>query len=213
MITEYHRPESLEQALKLLAREGGHTLPLGGGTKVNRPSKKEFEVVDLQRLGLDELQVRANNLELGATLTLGNLLARAENGDPELPDGLVEATKREGSYNLRQVSTVAGALVGAGGRSSFAVAMLALDATLTLQPGDERLSLGDLLPLRSERLGGRLITTVSIPRNVKVAYEYIARSPADLPVVAAGMAFWPSGRIRLTLGGYGGAPSLAFDGA
>ena len=64
--------------------------------------------------------------------------------------------------------------------------MLALDAGLRLQPGDEQVGLGDLLPLRDERLAHRLITGVSIPLNARLAYDYVARSPADLPIVCGG---------------------------
>ncbi len=212
MITEYHRPGSLDEALELLGRAEPRTFPLGGGTRLNQPSKEEFAVVDLRDLGLDMLQASGNSLELGAALTLGRLLALAREGELKLPDGLVKAMQREGTYNLRQVATVAGALVAADGRAPFALAMLAMDASLSLQPGDERLSLGDLLPLRRERLRGRLITQVSIPLNVKLAYEYVARSPADWHIVGAALAVWPSGRARLALGGYGDAPLLAFDG-
>jgi len=40
----------------------------------------------------------------------------------------------------------------------------------------------------------------------------VARSPADLPIVCAAVAKWPSGRTRVILGGYGESPLLAMDG-
>jgi CO/xanthine dehydrogenase FAD-binding subunit len=212
MITEYNRPGSLEEALELLAREEPRTLPLGGGSRLNQPTKEQFAVVDLANLGLDTLEVKGNTIELGAALKLGILLERAEADDPSLESGLVKAIQREGTHNLRQVATVAGALVGADRRSSFALAMLALDAALTLHPGNEILSLGDLLPLRRENLPGHLITKVTIPNNVRLSYEYVARSPGDWSLVSAALAVWPSGRARLALGGYGEGPILAFDG-
>jgi CO/xanthine dehydrogenase FAD-binding subunit len=113
---------------------------------------------------------------------------------------------------LRQVATVAGTLVAADGRSPFTTALLALDAVLTLAPSGEAAGLGDLLPVRAERLRGKLITRVTIPLNTGLAYQYVARSPADRPIVCAALARWPSGRTRLALGGYGSAPLLALDG-
>ena len=65
---------------------------------------------------------------------------------------------------------------------------------------------------RGERLRRRLITRLTLPLNARLAYEYVARTPADLPIVCAAVAVWPSGRVRLALGGYGAAPRLAFDG-
>src|SRR5690606_22039911 len=52
----------------------------------------------------------------------------------------------------------------------------------------------------------------TLPLNVHLAYEYVARTPADRPVVCASVARWPSGRTRVALGGYGAAPVLVLDG-
>jgi CO/xanthine dehydrogenase FAD-binding subunit len=53
---------------------------------------------------------------------------------------------------------------------------------------------------------------VRLPSNTRLAYESVARTPVDLPIVCAALAQWPSGRVRLALGGFGEAPVLAFDG-
>lgn len=206
MIVEYHRPETLETALDLLARPGVVTVPLGGGTILNQPSPDPIAVVDLQALGLNNLEEKGKKLQLGATVTLQQLL------DFEIVPALKAAIRHQATYNLRQVATVAGTLVATDGRSPFATALLALGAELTLLPGDETQSLGDFLPLRASRPINRLITQVTIPTGVKFAYEYIARTPADLPIVCVAVAQWPSGRTRLALGGYGAAPLLAMDG-
>ena len=122
------------------------------------------------------------------------------------------ALEREASYNLRQAATLAGTLVAADGRSPLATLMLALDAGVILLPGEQQVPLGDLLPLRGEWLPKRLISKITIPTNVRLAYESVARTPADRPLVCAVAAIWPSGRTRVALGGFGAAPLLAFDG-
>jgi CO/xanthine dehydrogenase FAD-binding subunit len=212
MINEYHRPEKLEEALKLLSRVEPNTVPLGGGSALDRFSLQPFAVVDLQALGLNTIQQHGNTILIGATVTLQSLAD--EIGKKWLPNlaDLRKAIRHEAAYNLRQVGTVAGTLVSANGRSPFATAMLALDAELTLEPGKTQERVGDVLPLRQERLRGRLITTVAIPTQATLAYEYVARSPADLPIVCVAVAVWPSGRVRAALGGYGRSPALAFDG-
>ena len=215
MILEYHRPQTLEEALTLLARPDPVTLPMAGGSVLNQPSSHPFAVVDLQALGLNGIQRRGNFLDLGATLTLQKLLDWIEaqpQGSEALLAGLAKAIGQEAAYNLRQVASVAGTLASAGGRSAFTTALLALDASLTLQPDAETSLLGDLLPLRRDLLGGRLITQISLPLNASLAYQYVARTPADLPIVCAAAAIWPSGRTRLALGGFGSAPLLACDG-
>jgi CO/xanthine dehydrogenase FAD-binding subunit len=213
MILEYQRPSKIEDVLSLLARTDPPTIPIGGGTALERFSTRSVAVVDLQSMGLNTVQRRGNALQMGATLTLQNLADTLDKEKLANLAGLIQAIAREGTYNLRQVGTVAGALVAASGRSPFATAMLALDASLKLQPGDEQVGLGDLLPMRLERLSHRLVTLITIPLNVKLAYEYVARSPADFPIICAAVSVWPSGRTRLALGGFGSSPVLAFDGS
>jgi CO/xanthine dehydrogenase FAD-binding subunit len=214
MITEYHRPENLAEALALLQREAPLTFPLAGGSVLSRPSLQPFAVVDLQALGLKTTRLQGNALQMGAALSLQGLLDELDSqaAMAGLSAALGKAIRHEASANLRQVASLAGTLVAASGRSPFATAMLALDAALLLQPGDETLALGDLLPLRSTRLSRRLITHLTIPVNLRMAYEYVARTPADQPIVCAAVARWPSGRTRLALGGYGDSPLLVLDG-
>ncbi len=128
MIIEYHRPTTIEEALELLARQEPRTLPLGGGTVLNRPDPEKVAAVDLQALGLDGLHNTGKSLVVGAAVTL-NRFAR----QPGLQPALVKAINLELNYNLRQAATAAGVLVSADGRSGFAAALLALDAELELR--------------------------------------------------------------------------------
>ncbi len=207
MITTYHRPKTLEQALILITRPQPKTLPLGGGTLLSHAQTESFEVVDLQALGLDQIKKNGNSLEIGATTTLQQLLE-----NQNCCEALRVALRLEAPINVRNAATQAGTLVVADGRSTFAAAMLALDANLGIQPNDWELRIGDFLPLRENQLSGKLITNIVIPLNVSLAFEYVSRSPADKPIISAALAQWPSGRTRLVVGGYGQAPILAMDG-
>ncbi len=206
-------PEQAEEALKLLAQP--NTLPLGGGTMLTRSSDHSFAVVDLQALGLDKLRKAGNKLEIGASATLSLLLE-----SQHIPSALAVALRLETPLNLRNMGTVAGTLVTCDGRSPFATVMLALDAKLTVDDGRQTddgpqstvCSLGDFLLSRIDLLPGKLITKIEIPLNAKLAFESVARSPADKPIICAALAQWPSGRTRLALGGWGDAPVLALDG-
>jgi CO/xanthine dehydrogenase FAD-binding subunit len=209
MITEYFRPQTFEEALKLLSAP--NTRPLGGGTVLSHPSDESFAVVDLQALGLDKLHKYGNNLEIGATVTLQTLLE-----SPHTPAALKTALKLEAPLNLRNMGTVAGTLVTCDGRSPFAAVMLALDAKLTVVSVESSIfSLGDFLPLRVGADGvrpGKLITKIEIPLQTKLAFETVARTLDDKPIVCAALAQWPSGRTRLVIGGWEKAPTLAMDG-
>jgi CO/xanthine dehydrogenase FAD-binding subunit len=217
MIVEYHRPKKIAEALKLLSRKEIATYPMGGGTILNQPAREPRAVVDLQDLGLSDIKERVKTLEIGATVTLQHLL---DFQDP--PGDLANAIRHEASYNLRQVATVAGTLVSADGRSPFTTAMLALDAHLDVISGNKikndgdfpirTIALGELLLAREDMLRGNLIMQVKIPRNVGFNYAYVARTPADLPIVCLAVTQWPSGRTRAALGGYGESPKMVMDG-
>jgi len=207
MITAYHRPKTLDEALTLLTQP--NTFPLGGGTLLSKPTTDSVQVVDLQTLGLDSITKKGNDLELGATLTLQGLLE-----SEHCPAALKSALKLEAPLNIRNSATVAGTLVTCDGRSTFACVLLALDAKImasSKQKAEETINIGDLLPLR-EQWRGKLITKIVIPLNVKLAFDTVARTPSDKPIVCAAVAGWGSGRTRLAVGGYSKSPMLAMDG-
>jgi len=207
VILEYFRPETLEEAVRLLGRANPKTVPLGGGTTLNAPSDQQVAVVDLQKLGLDTIEFKGKTLSLGAAVTLQALL-----NTEGIQSALKQAIRLESGYNLRQTGTVAGSLVSGGGRAPFLAAMLALDAQLLWQPGEHTQSLGEFLPLRGQTWPGALITQVAFSAQADLAFHYVARTPADRPVVCAAAARWPSGRTRIVLGGYGKAPLTILDG-
>ena len=210
MIIEYHRPQTIFEALTLLGREQPVSYALGGGTYLNRNLEGQYAVVDLQNLGLGKIKITGNQAQIGATRKLQELLDFIG-----LPEDVYASIQHEATYNLRQMASVAGTLVTANGRSPFTTVMLALDASIEVQKMDaapKQVKLGDWLPLRDQIKPGALITKVISPINLKLSFEYIARSPADQPIVCAAVAQWNSGRTRLSLGGWGEAPILAMDG-
>ena len=231
-ITAYHRPQTLEGALALLARPDATSLPMGGGTILTRkgwaPNRESqtgdpdhgVEIVDLQALGLNTIQIEEDSIRVGATVTLQTLLDRVAQASliAQSP-ALVRALTLEASSNLRQVATIAGQLVSADGRSALVTALLALDVRLNWEPGAKIISLGNWLPLRSMAPPGALITSVSWSRQPVLALEVVGRSPLDRPVVCVAVAAWPSssapggfGRTRVALGGFGDCPMLVLDG-
>jgi len=207
MITTYHRPETLDEALKLLTQPDA--VPLGGGTLLSQGKHDPVQAVDLQLLGLDSLRANGNTLELGATLTLQAFLESEQSSEL-----MKTALKNEAPLNVRNSATVAGTLVSCDGRSAFVTSLLALDAKIEQKALENNKvvshlsNIGDFLPLRPRGL----ITSITIPLNAKHAFEYVARTPSDKPIVCVAVAGWGSGRMRMAVGGYGKSPMLAMDG-
>ncbi|GAB1470058.1 xanthine dehydrogenase family protein subunit M [Chloroflexota bacterium] len=203
MISTYHRPQTLDEALTLLTQP--NTVPLGGGTLLSQSTTDSVAVVDLQALRLDSLRVSGNELQIGATCTLQALLE-----SEHCPAPLKIALKLEAPLNIRNAATVAGTLVASDGRSTFVTMLLAMDAKLELNINGQAntMSCGEYLLTRPSGL----ITAIAIPINARVAFEYVSKTPADKPIIGAAVAQWNSGRTRLALSGYGKTPLLAMDG-
>lgn len=203
MITNYFRPQSLEQTLTLLTQPATH--PMCGGTWLNQPHDEQFAVVDLQALGLNNLREVGNNLEIEACVTLQQLFESVF-----CPEALRQALRVDAALNIRNVASVAGTLVTSDGRSAFATCMLALDAKMNIRKAQEHIvvGLGEYMALRP----AGLITSISFSLNGKSAFEMVARTPLDKPIVCAALTLWTGGRTRLALGGTGKSPLMAMDG-
>jgi len=180
-LREYHRPTDLEEALRLLQRTDIRTVPLAGGTELIGRGGAEIEaVVDLGALGLDFIEREGNALRLGAMVRLQAIVERLE----EVADGLLAgAARRMAGWNIRNMATLGGSLVGSGLHTPLSVALAALGARLAITGQDE------LLPWPvGEIPRGQLITAVVIdlPEGaVGTGYEQVGRTPADHPIVCA----------------------------
>lgn len=198
---EYHRPKSLGEALTLLE----HGVPLAGGTTLTANRRSLQAVVDLQDLDLDSLEVSETGFQFGATLPLQALVAAAE----RLPPALVGACRQEAGWNIRNQATLGGALFSGDGRSPLLTTLLAMGAELEWAQSDSRMPLAELLQLRAGRSPLGLITAIHARRPDRLAYEQVARSPADLPQVCGAAAYFGgSDELKVSLGGYGQYPLL-----
>jgi len=207
MIKTYYRPTSLDEALRLLGDPEKKAEPLGGGTSISRYEGPDIAVVDLQGLGLDKITESGGRITDEAMVRLDALMKH-----PDVHDELRRAISLDVTQNIRNMATLGGWLISSEGRSIFSTLLLALDATITWQPGDKTIRIGDWLPVRQFDPPGLLITEVTWWSQPKLAFEYVARSPKDVPILIVAVAQWGSGRTRVALGGYGEAPIMAMDG-
>lgn len=207
MIREYFRPTSLDEALSLLTEEAKDRKPLGGGTNLSRQRGGAYGVVDLQQIGLDQIQANDQGVLVGAMTRLEQLLAH-----PAVGREIKRAIHIDAAENIRNMATLGGWLITSSGRSILTTLLLALDSSITWEPGNIKVRLGDWLPLRNQAPLGVLITEIGWASKIHVAFEYVARSPKDRSILVVGVARWGSGRTRVALGGFGDAPIIAMDG-
>lgn len=207
MILEYLRPHTMDEALAFLGRKIPPVYPLGGGTILSGKRDEDFAVMDLQNLGLDGILSEDKFLVMGSTATLQTLSTC-----DDIPAALKKSLEFEETINVRQMATLGGTIISAGGRSTFLTSLLAMDAQLSWMPDPHTNSLGDYLALRSVTSNSGLLTSVRLPKFVELKVETIARTPADLPLLIIAMARWQGGRTRVAVGGFGAIPLLAMDG-
>jgi carbon-monoxide dehydrogenase medium subunit len=198
----YYRPKTMDEAIALL--EQG--VPLAGGTALT-PARSEIEAaIDLQELPLDSLHKLDGIVHAGASLKLQALVGAGV----FIPEMLKTACRLEAGWNLRNMATLAGSIMTLDGRSPLLTALLALEPTVHLEPGDESVIFDELLDMREQRPLQRLITGLQFAEPIELHYEQVSRAPADRPLVCAAVAFLPgpgpAGRVNVALGGFGKRP-------
>jgi probable selenate reductase FAD-binding subunit len=199
---EYHRPRTLAEALELLDR----AVPLAGGTALT-PRRDEIPaVIDLQELGMGSLELREGKVVLGAGVKLQTMVESEE----ILPSVLREACRLEAGLNLRNMATLAGTIMSADGRSPVITVLLAMEAVVVLEPGDEVVSLETLLDQRDQANDRHLITEIRLRQPEILRYERVSRAPTDRPLVCVAVARLlregSGNEYRVVLGGFGETP-------
>ncbi len=196
IISEYHHPHSLDEALALLSRHGVVVRALAGGTHYRSGTPWPDAVVDLKDLNLAGVARVDSGFAIGAMTTLRQTAASAA-----LPDALRRAAAAQAPRNVQQRATVAGTIASRDS-GPLLVCLLALNAQLRIEPGSRILLLSEYLA--GDGGNGDLITSIKIPASRACAFAEIRRTPADRPilVVAAG-AERPFASIIAAAGGAG----------
>ena len=202
----YHRPKTVQEALQLLSRPQINSAILAGGTyTIARLSERVDEVVDLQAIGLTNVDFTGKGVMLGAMVRLQTLV-----DDNRMPDLLRRATRREGPNTMRNVATIGGVIAGPYRESELLAALLVLDAQVKIQTitDTKTILLNDFLLDVPAALNSGLITSVSLATMGKTATACVGRTPADTSIVAAIGRIADDGQIRLALTGVANLPVL-----
>jgi probable selenate reductase FAD-binding subunit len=205
-LNAYHRPTSVDEALQLLARPSVNSAVVAGGTYIiPHLSEMVSEVIDLQRVGLTNIDFTGRGVTLGAMVRLQTIV-----DDHRNPDLLREAAHREGPNTLRNAATIGGVVASPYKESELLAALLVLDARIEVQNlGDTKtISLADFLLDVPAALSGGLVTSISLTTLGKTASARVGRTPADVPIVAAVARLTEDDQIRLALCGVDRTPIL-----
>jgi CO/xanthine dehydrogenase FAD-binding subunit len=201
MITEYHRPLTLDEALALAANPD--SVIIGGGTTVNAASSRSpVAAVDLQALDLSGIKVDGAMVQIGATTRLQEMV-----DSNQVPTLLSDLARREAPNTIRNAATVGGTIGTADPESQLLTGLLAFGCTVNIAVGgtETAYSLEEILDDRS-LLKGAIMTSVSVPTGGSAAADRTARTPMDQPIVMAVAHRDQGGSVRLALAGVAALP-------
>lgn len=187
-------PQTLDEALVMLADPGGR--PIAGGTDLiplmQAGKVRPERLIDLSRLSaLREICHDGDGLiRIGALITHAQLEASALLW--ERATVLAQAARSVGGVQTRQRGTVGGNLVHASPAADVALALLALEAWVTLRnfQGTRQLPLNNFLigPTQTVRRDDELLTEVSFvlpsPAPGSAFYKLGKRSAMVIAVVS-----------------------------
>jgi 2-furoyl-CoA dehydrogenase FAD binding subunit len=223
---DYLRPETVEEALGLLANYGDDARILAGGQSLvpmlNLRIVEAQALIDISRIAaLDTIADRGDTIEIGAAVTQNRLLAW-----PQLAEKLplvAAALPHVGHFQTRNKGTVCGSVAHADPSSEIplALAVLGGEVVLKSQRGERVLPAKDFQKdmLTTARAPDELISAVRFPAAHKpgVAFREVARRHGDFAIIAVAAVVEDNTTVRLGVGGMAGKPLVrriaANDGA
>jgi len=217
-VEEYHRPETLDEALALRAEHGSDLTVVSGGTltmpAINEGHMFPEQVMDLRSLDLDSVETNGD-LTLGTTVTYSDVIDQVD--DPLLST----AAEHCGSWAVRNLGTVGGNLFGPPPVGDFATGLLARDAEVRLQsPDNDRwVTLTDFYtgPGTNDLADDEILTHIRVPADSdETAYVKQTRNqePALAIVTVAANIEHDNGSVtgaRIGLNGAGPHPTRAYE--
>jgi CO/xanthine dehydrogenase FAD-binding subunit len=185
-LREYHRPETLGEALYLLDRKDARVLPLAGGTQLTAEASSEVEaVVDLECLKLSYIESDDEGLRIGAMTPLSELV-----DSPVVrvfADGvLAEAARLTAGSLLRNQGRLAGALLVRTANADLPTVLLTLDAEVLIQRSEGSTQMPLAALYESLDIRGSVLTEVRVPAppaGARIRSFRVARSPADQAIL------------------------------
>ena len=191
---EYHRPDSLEEALQLLSQHGDEAKVLAGGQSLIPVMKLRLatpaHLVDIGRLGLEAISESGGRLTVGALARHRNL-ERSDVLKARYPV-MAAAAPLISDPIVRNLGTIGGSLCHADPAGDWGSVMLALDASVVLRSvrGEREVAMPEFLvdTFTTALEPDEILTEVRIPQTAGPSggtYLKLERKVGDFATVAA----------------------------
>jgi len=221
---DYARPDTVDEAVALLAEYGDEGRILAGGQSLmamlNLRLADPSVLIDIARIPeLDAIRDLGNRIEVGAAVTQNKLLAWPKLAE-KLPL-LAAALPFVGHFQTRNKGTVCGSIAHADPSSEIPLSLATLEGEVVLRSKRGTRSLAarnfQLDMLTTAREADEMITAVRFPvmDGRGIAFREVARRHGDFAIIAVAALIDGEGSARLGIGGMSGAPvvrRIALDG-
>lgn len=215
MVKTYHRPKSVDEALKLISNETDKNVPLAGGTVLALNPRGVDGLVDLADLKLSFVRRDADHLRIGAMTPIREI-QRSEQVRQAAGGIIAESAKNYLTALIRNRATLGGLLAAGNFWADLVTVLSALNASVTIvrfanssgKVQDSTVPLEDFIqkgPRKS--LGGGIASEILVPlsnASARFAYNRVAKVETDISIVSAALAVNFSGRtvksVRLVVG-------------
>jgi 2-furoyl-CoA dehydrogenase FAD binding subunit len=222
---DYVRPDTVDEAITLLAEHGDEARILAGGQSLmpmlNLRLADASILIDIARIAeLDGIRDLGNAIEVRAATTQNALLGWRELSG-KLPL-LALALPFVGHFQTRNRGTVCGSIAHADPSSELPLmlAMLEGEVVLRSRRGTRTLSAKEFQRdlMTTAREPDELVTAVRFPvdRRASVAFREIARRHGDFAIIAVAAMIENEQTVRLGVGGMSSTPvvkRLAMNGS
>jgi 2-furoyl-CoA dehydrogenase FAD binding subunit len=214
---DYARPDSVAEALALLAEHGEEARVLAGGQSLmamlNLRLLEPAVLVDIARLAeLDTIRSVGDKVEVGAAVTQNRLAAW-----PELRAKLPLLAKTlpfVGHFQTRNKGTVCGSVAHADPSSEIPLALATLGGEVVLRShrGTRTVAAADFQRgmLTTARESDELITAVRFPVQAgkRVAFREVTRRHGDFAIIAVAASVESGEVVRVGIGGVADRPAV-----
>ena len=211
----FFRPQSIDEAVKLLALLGEDARPIAGGQSLvpamNLRMATPSALVDISRIAeLRGWRQIGDSIHIGAATTQAALMR--EPGLAACLPLLMAALPNIGHVQTRSRGTIGGSLVHADPSAEIGLVAAALDAVLVLRSvsGERRLSAHEfqLGALTTAIQPGELLVEIVMPvagPGMRCSFRELARRHGDFALVAVAAQI-TGDRLTITVGGIEEAP-------
>jgi len=193
---EYHRPDSLEEALQLLAEHGDEAKVLAGGQSLIPVMKLRLaaptHLIDIGRLGMDSIAEADGRLAIGA-LARHRDLERSDLLKARYPV-MAAAAPLISDPIVRNLGTIGGSLCHADPAGDWGSVMLALQASVVLRSGrgERELPISEFLEdtFTTALEPDEILTEIRVPQPAGSSggtYLKMERKVGDFATVAAAL--------------------------